>query len=120
VLVRATVSWDERHSHVAEPADRDGRRRLAVRRGDRHLVDVVEEGVEARPAEHADVGLRCGHALFASDELLVELESFFVSEELLELESDDFVSDDFVSDDFDSEELSDVFVAVLFERLSVL
>ena len=59
-LVRAAVPRQERDALAADVADRDGRRRRAVRRVDRHLLDVVEQRVEAAAAEDAD--LRVGHA----------------------------------------------------------
>ncbi|MFC6933943.1 hypothetical protein ACFQHO_28710 [Actinomadura yumaensis] len=37
-------------------ADRDGVARLAERRVDPYLLDVVEEGVEAGAADDADLG----------------------------------------------------------------
>jgi hypothetical protein len=53
-LVLAPVPRQERHAYPAHVADRDGRRGLAVRGVDRHLVDGVDERVEPRPPEHPD------------------------------------------------------------------
>jgi hypothetical protein len=126
-LMVLTVAGDERDPHVAELPDRDGGGWVAEWSGDCVFLHIVEERVEAGPAEHADVGVR--HAVLASVELLVGA-SFLVSDFVSDFESDfdsdfesDFESDfsdeddsDFVSDDL----LSDDFAAVLFERLSVL
>ena len=50
------VPGQERNRPPAHRTDGDGRRRRPVRRVDGHMGDVVEELVEARPAEHADLG----------------------------------------------------------------
>src|SRR4029453_9420617 len=55
------VQAGPREESDALPTDlthRERRRRLAVRRLHRHLLDVFEERVEARPAEHADLSPR--------------------------------------------------------------
>ena len=53
----------ERDPAAADLADHDRRRRLAVRRVDLDLVDDVEERVEPRAAEDADLRFRHGAAV---------------------------------------------------------
>ena len=62
-LVPASVAREERDPAIADGADRDRSGRRAVRGVERDRLDVVEEGVEARAAEDADVG--AGHGSVA-------------------------------------------------------
>src|SRR5690348_11474836 len=77
------MTRDERDLRVADRADRHRVARRAERRCDLHAVGGVEEAVEARAAEHADVGGR-GHGPQA-----VLPAGFFVSDEP---EPDDLLS----------------------------
>ena len=54
-LVLAAVPRQERDALAADVAEHDRRRRLPVRRVDLDLLDVVEELVEAAPAEDPDL-----------------------------------------------------------------
>ena len=102
------VAGQEGHPPAADRADRDGRRRRPVGRVEGHLDGVVEERVEPRAAEDADLGLGRGpaHAILLS-----------VFDELLDDESDD--------DEDEDEELDVVSFSFVLDpppprRLSVL
>jgi hypothetical protein len=56
VLVVPSVPGQERHAAASDGADRNRCRRGAVRRLDRVLLGIVEEGVEAGAADDRDVG----------------------------------------------------------------
>ena len=58
VLVVRAVPRQERDRATRDGADRDRRRRVAVRRLHGVLLRVVEEGVEAGAADHGDLGHR--------------------------------------------------------------
>jgi hypothetical protein len=124
--VAPAVAGQEGHPPAADVADRDGRGRRPVRGVDGDLDRVVEERVEAGPAEDADgrPGSRQAHAILLSDFLLSD---FLLSGfEVLDEESDDDESDDDEDDDESDEEepesrflyLLDPLLAPL--RLSVL
>ena len=81
------VPGEERHPPPADLADVHVTRRRPERRVDRHLLDVVEEGVEAGAAEDPDLGCQ---ADLASDLLLLDFESL----DLVSLDFDDELSDD--------------------------
>ena len=57
-LVASAVPRQERDPAAADLADRERRRRLAERRVDLDLLDVLEERVEARASEDSDLRLR--------------------------------------------------------------
>jgi hypothetical protein len=103
-LVLDTVTRDERHPATGDRPDRRRRRRRAVRRFDGDLLDVLQEGIEAGPTEHADLdGL--GHADFSVD----DPDEDFLSdpdpdpEEDEDEESDDELDPGDESPDFDPE-----------------
>ena len=63
------VAGQERHPAVVERADVHGGGRRAVRGLDLVLGDVVEEGVEARPSEDADLGAAHGSVVRRSSRM---------------------------------------------------
>jgi hypothetical protein len=124
-LVVHAVAGQEGDPPIADRPDGDRRRRRAVGRVDRHLDDVVEEGVEARAAEHPDLGRdrSRGHeaaagvlddeeeeSLFVVDEEVEDEESLFAESVLAAVSVfDESADEDEDDDDFDDD-----------ERLSVL
>ncbi len=68
VLVVAAVPGEEGDPSAGERADADGRRRRAERCGQLDLDRVVEELVEAGPAEHADLSAETRGAVGERDE----------------------------------------------------
>jgi hypothetical protein len=107
-LVLASVSREERHRDASDVPDVERCRGVAVRRLDRHFLDVVEEGVEAGSAEDPDAdGAQAERSLALPEDEDEEL-PLSPEEELEGLLSADFVSA-FFSVGFFSEEVSELF-----------
>jgi hypothetical protein len=126
-LVLASVPREERHGDASDVPDVERRRRVAVRRLDGHLLDVLEEGVEAGSAEDPDAdGAQAERSLALpegeEDELPLSPEEGPEEDPEEELASADFVSA-FFSEGFFSEEVSESFFEPSppegFDRLSV-
>jgi hypothetical protein len=64
--VLEAVPGEERHCFALDLADREWCGRGAVRRLDRHLLDILQERIEAGSSEDSDV--RSAHADFSDDD----------------------------------------------------
>jgi phage tail protein X len=84
-LVVAAVARHEADRATADVADDDGRRRLAVRGVDLDLTRVVEQLVETRAAEDADLDLLVRHGYALLDSLVLVSAVLDVSDDVPEL-----------------------------------